>query len=103
MRLIAGYIILGGLIFLLSSCASPYYAAPAPVYYPLQGSGISYPSQRASVYYPPHADVYPDQARGSEGRRVRPPAREQSLAGRQINRRPDTSKDSGWIDPEPYH
>ena len=84
MRSIAGYIILGGLTSLLSSCASPYYAVPAPVYYPLQGSGIYYPAQRASIYYPPHAGVYPDQARGSKGRRARPAAREQSQTGRQI-------------------
>jgi hypothetical protein len=103
MRSIAGYMILGGLTFLLSSCASPYYAAPAPVYYPLQGSGIYYPAQRASIYYPPHVEVYPDQARGSESRPARPPAREQSQAGREIDRRPDTSDDSDWIDPEPYH
>ena len=103
MRSIAGYIILGGLTSLLSSCASPYYAAPAPVYYPLQGAGIYYPAQRASIYYPPHVEVYPDQPRGSEGRRASPLAREQNQAGRQIDRQPDTSNDTGWIDPEPYH
>ena len=99
MRSIAGYMILGGLTFLLSSCASPYYAAPAPVYYPLQGSGIYYPAQRSSIYYLPQGDVYPLQLRGSEGRRARQPAREQNQAGRQIDRQ----HDSGWIDPEPSH
>ena len=49
MRSIAGYIVVGGLTSLLSSCTSPYYAAPAPVYYPLQGSGIYYPAQRAGM------------------------------------------------------
>ena len=103
MRSIAGYMILGGLTSLLSSCASSYYATPAPVYYPLQGSGIYYPAQRASIYYPSQVEVYPNQPRGSEGRRARPPAREQNQAGRQIDRQPDTSNDSNWIDPEPYH
>jgi|SRR5882757_9374815 hypothetical protein len=97
MRTIGSYIILGGLAYALSSCASPYYVAqPAPAYYPLQPPGVYYPSQRAGIYYPPPlASAYPE--RGP----ARPPVGEQSQPGQRIDRQQGTGKDSGWIDPEP--
>ena len=101
MRALFGYIGLGSWACIMSSCASPYYAAyPAPVYYPLHRTAVFNPAQTAGVYNPAPGVAYPYRAPNSETGRPRRPASEQLPAARPSDRQ-HSGEDSGWIDPEP--
>jgi hypothetical protein len=104
MRAIPGYLLLTGLVAILSSCAYPtYFAQPALVDYPQQRPGIYYPAQRAGIYYPPAPGAYPAGARtrNSEAGPARQPGGEQPQASGRTNGRQGPGNGSGWIDPEP--